>query len=143
MKAQVIPIDTKLSASKRREIVDEFGRLSVHVDDLKKKKDRYDQLRTQIANWHESDDAEATFTEEGNQWTVELSARSLEREITSIPKLTKYLGLSRFLELCKFSLGDIDKHVPVEDRAEFVSCERTGSRTLKAIAKDIDLKAAA
>lgn len=133
----MIPIDTKLSVRKRREIVDEFGRLSLRIEAAKKDKDRYDQLRKQIANWHANDGAEASFVEEGEQWAVEVSARSFEREITSMSKLKAYLGLKRFLDLCRFSLENIDKHVPVEDRAAFVSCERTGSRTVRPIAKDL------
>lgn len=135
MQAQIIPIDTKLSARKRRELIDELGQLSLRLEALRKEKQRYDQLRTQISNWHDTDDAAASFVETGDQWTINLSARSYEREITSMAALKKYLGLSRFLGLCKFNLGDIDKHIPVEDRAPFVACEQTGSRTLTPIRK--------
>ena len=142
-KAQVIPIDSPLSARKRREIVDEFGRLSLKIEAAAKDQERYEQLRKQIAGWHEKDDAEQSFSEEGAEWSVELSACSFKRAITSMPKLKAYLGLTRFLQLCKFNLCDIDKHVPLEDRKAFVSCQRSGSRTVTPIQKDLGERMAA
>lgn len=133
--AKVISIDS--APVRRSEIVDEFGRLSAKIAELKSAKDRYDQLRKQIAGWYESADPEGTFTEEGTCYSVEIGARKFERVITSMKKLKAYLGLTKFLELCSFTLSAIDEHVPVEDRAPFVDCTRTGSREIKPIAKNL------
>jgi hypothetical protein len=109
-------------------VVDEFGRLDDELAGMKPKERRHEQLRKQIAGWFESADPAGTFVLEGRAYTVEVSPRSNERKILSMPKLMKRLGSTLFLKLCTFPLKVLDAHIPAAEQEPLVATTPTGSR---------------
>lgn len=132
-KQKITPIGP--SPEEKRQIVDEFGRLGKQLDEAAPLEKRYNQLRDQILSWHANSPADQSFTEEGELYMAEISARAIERTIVSMPKLQKRLGLKTFLEICSVTLTKLKGHLGELELARFLKIEHSGSRRVKPIPK--------
>ena len=131
----------RLAAVKARiALIDEFGELDRRVAEFRPVVDRHKRLKEEIEGWYERDEATDSFVAEGNCYQLQISARSNKRKIIGMAKLFTALGKTRFLELCSFPLTVLDRLLP--DSAAYVSEERTGSRTIKPVAKAVLERAA-
>lgn len=120
-------------------MIDEFGELKRREAEFGPVAARLRLLRETIASWLPEDhpgDQPATF--QGSLYTVNLSIAQQQRKVTSFPRLFKVLGRTRFFGL----LGKLQGWVSVlegelgKEKAEFwLVQERTGSRTITAVAK--------
>jgi hypothetical protein len=119
----------------RRGAVDEYGELCRQVAAFKPVLDRQKALEREIASWYDEQAPEEAYEVEGTVYTVQISARKRERRITDLPALFKHLGKLEFVRWCTFPLSAIDKLIDKDLQSEFLTEERTGSRTVKAVAK--------
>ena len=119
----------------RAAIIDEYGRLSTHLKGLNEKIKRQEQLRKMILTWYTGGEVDQAFDEDGQLFSVHIGPCALQRSIRSMVALKDRLGLTKFLKLCSFSLERLDTVLLPEDQSTFVVQQRTGPRTVIAIAK--------
>ena len=115
--------------------IDEYGAVSRAIAEFKPQLDRAKALKAHILGWYHDLPPEETFVSHGNQYTLQVSARSWEREITSMWRLYRTLGMKRFFACVRAKLGEIDKHVPEAEQGQFLRKERTGMRDIVAVPK--------
>jgi hypothetical protein len=119
------------------EIYDEYGRLDLAEQQKTPGQERMATLKKHIITLAEAEPANAPVTYDGEQFFLQLTARSNEREITDLGKVYKFvvakLGLKAFLDLCTFPLAAVDAHIPEARRKEFVSEAQIGTRRVKAV----------
>jgi hypothetical protein len=119
----------------RPRVVDEFGELSRQIAAFKPVIDRHKVLEREIASWYDSDNPAEAYEIEGSVYTAQVSARKRERRIVDMGKLFRHLGKLDFIRWCTFPLSAIDKLIASDLQSEFLTEERTGSRSVKAVAK--------
>ena len=122
------PIDAPLSAARRAEIVDEFGRLDAKLAGVAGDVAKHKKLREQIAGWYEQADPEQEYVEHGERFTASISKRAEERKILSMRAVYRRLGLKRFLELVSMTLKNLDAAIALDDQKGLTARARTGSR---------------
>jgi hypothetical protein len=119
------------------EIYDEYGRLDLAEQQKTPGQERLATLKKHIITLAEAEPANAPVTYDGEQFFLQLTARSNEREIIDLGKVYKFVvakrGLNAFLDLCKFPLAAVDANIPEARRAEFVSEAQTGTRRINAV----------
>lgn len=115
----------------RAAVVDELGRIEqklLEVDLLSKRRER---LREKIRSWFPpTEKPDASFTVDGQLYTVEISARESQRRITSMFELLARLGVQQFLAHASFSMTVLDSLILPADQTGLVATERTGPRRL-------------
>lgn len=122
-----IPAPQIPTAQEVIDTVDEFGRLA----DLNRAPvARQEKLRKRILSWHADMPAGHYATEQGNIYNVEISPKKMERKVTALGKLCKFLGVKKFLTICKVNLEQFEPAVPPEERAPFIIEDRTGGRNV-------------
>lgn len=124
-----------LSNKQRVAIIDRFGELKRRVAEFKPTSDEAAKLEKEIASWYEDEPADEAFVAAGNSYTVQIGPKALERRITDMPRVLTIVGKSRFLEICRFPLAAVDQHIPATQVPDVLSSERSGNRTVKAVAK--------
>lgn len=112
--------------------IDEFGRLQ---HELKPKNARLDELRNVVKAFYDTKPENQAFLEEGDDYSLQISERAMERTIFNMAKLKNLLGLRTFLKFCKFSMADVDANVPTVRHKDFLKKEQTGSRKYTAVAR--------
>lgn len=128
-----------MSTLERAQIIDEYGDLQRRVKEFKLTQDRYEALGKTIQSWYEESDPEMPYLAEGLRYTITVSAKENQRKIKSIPKLYKFFGREKFLEICSVALGVLDKTLPEWLHAEHIVTARTGKRRLDPIAKVVSI----
>jgi hypothetical protein len=120
------------------ELIDELGdvreRLARSPVSRLKKRER--AIVGIILAWMQGKKATATSTFAGSRFTVRVSACSHERQIKDLRKLFDRLGKKRFLELCSFTLKALEDHVPLPERAEFITETQTGARDVETLPRE-------
>jgi hypothetical protein len=117
------------------ELVDEYVETKAAVEKLKKDplfaklKQLEESLRNEIGPIPE----DQTQIVKGNIHEVELGMASMVRTITNMSKILEFVGLESFLKSVTFPLGDVDKYLTEEQKAEVLECARTGSRSIKVL----------
>jgi hypothetical protein len=127
----------------RSAIIDEYGELDRRIAEFKPICDRAAALKKEIVSWFERESADQSFVAEGLRYTVQISPKAVERRIVDMAKLFLRIGKAKFLELCRFPLAAIDQHIPAENHSEFLLSERSGNRSVKAVAKASAIRKAA
>jgi hypothetical protein len=117
----------------RAQVADEFGELERRIQEFKPVRDRHEALKKQIQTWFEQEPADQPASVEGKLYLVQASARANQRKVKSIASLFRRLGKALFLEVATVPFTAIDRVLPAEEHEKFVSEERTGSRTIKAV----------
>lgn len=145
---KVIPIQPPLAQASARAariaILNELGRLSSRLQAVKPLQDRYEQLRAQVAGWYGDAAADESFTEETDQFVVEIGARGEQRHIRSIRHLQKRMG-GEFWKHATVPMSALDTVLTEAEAAEYIDKLRTGPRRVKVTAKLVEepLQAAA
>jgi len=144
-RAEVVDISTRLNVAlepSREEIVDEFSKLDGQLQPIKPLLKRHDELRKKIQGWYDNEPAEQAFTVNGeNGNVVSVSARSHETKIVAMSKLFTSLGKARFIALVHMPLKNLYSAFSRDAAADYVETERTGSRTVRAVAVDTKIAA--
>ena len=117
----------EIEAARRSQVVDDFGRLAVKLEPIRKDLKRYDDLRKEIVGWYAEEPGDEAFVAEGRSYEVEISERSEER-VVDIAKLQKKLGSKLFMSIVKVPMGLLDLHVAPEAQKGIVSKEQSGPR---------------
>jgi hypothetical protein len=119
------------------EIYDEYGRLDLAEQQKTPGQERLATLKKHIITLAEAEPAHAPVTYDGEQFFLQLTARSNEREITDLGGVYKFicakLGTKGFLDLCSFPLSAVDAHIPEQRRKALVTESQTGTRRVKAV----------
>lgn len=116
-------------------IVDEFGEIDRLVKAFAPTLRRHEELKKQIQSLAADKPAEVDVSLDGRLYQVQISARKLERKIVDVPRVFVMLGKKRFLELCSMTLKALESAITPDRFAEIVVEDRTGSRTITAVAK--------
>ena len=128
-----------MNAKQKSAIVDEYGALHARIAAAEIQIDpdrrRAEQLEAEILSWHAQTPAEDCVVEEGARFLVRIGARSLQRRIVNMIGLYKFLGQAKFLSLCSFPLGQVDKMLQPSEAGKYVEGGRTGARSLKVAEK--------
>jgi|ERR1041384_5796580 hypothetical protein len=116
--------------------IDEYGELDRQLALLTP---RHKALKARFQAHFESHPADQPAVVHGSIYTLQLSARSKERTIVHQVKawniLRKKIGLSALIALVKIPLTTaIDQHTTEAEQKTFLIEERSGSRTIKAVA---------
>lgn len=122
-------------SSLQRAQIDEFGELQRRVAEFQPTAKRSKELAEQIESWCTDEPAGLSLVLEGERYTAQISAQKLESEVVDLPKLLKKIGPNRFLLLVKGLVTKARSVLTPEEAKIFVAEERTGSRTVKAVAK--------
>src|SRR4029434_9551151 len=116
----------------RKAIVDEFGRLALNLSAAKSLEKRHEQLREIITGWYT--DPAQKYNEEGIDYSLEVGPQAKRRIIVDLAKLSQRLGL-KFLPCCTVSVGELDRVLPADDQAGYVTETLSGPRSIRAIRK--------
>jgi len=129
--------------AKRVAIIDEFGELERRLKVQKPERDRHKALEAEIVAWYRDEPAEESFVAEGTLYSVRISARAKKRTIFNLDKVFRLLGKIKFLSLASIPLSAVDRELPDADHSTFLKEERSGSRSVEAVAIVPALKRAA
>jgi hypothetical protein len=125
----------------RLDVIDEFGRISVQLEKLRRLEKRQEQLRAKIQSWYAQAAAAESFSIEGREYSIEVGPCSLKRMIPDLSALAERLGEKDFYCICNVSLEKLDCYLSLNDQKPFVVSDRSGPRPVKAIAKCNELLA--
>jgi hypothetical protein len=131
----------------RASLCDDFGELK-RLDDANKLAHAPTAARLKliteiIQSWVPSElagDQDASF--EGSFFTVTASIRTNETKVTSMAKLFKFLSATKFFLVCKIGVGALEENIGKAMAASWLVKDRTGYRTITAVAKAQSDKAA-
>lgn len=124
-------------ATERAARVDEFGELDRQITAMRPRVARLAVLRAEIQSWYAESDAAGTFAVAGELYDVQIGAKAQQRT-PMMQKLYRFLGKVKFLENCTFPVSTADKL----DASAFFQTERSGPRTVTAVAREARQKAA-
>jgi hypothetical protein len=96
---------------------------------------RHEQLREIIGGWYAAGDPAASFDEEGKQFSLHIGPKARKRTVADLAKLYKQVGVQKFLGLVTVQLEKLDRVIPPAEQTGLVSSDRTGNRSIQAIAK--------
>jgi hypothetical protein len=115
------------STPKDRADYDEYARL---VDATKAPNARKEVLRVRILAKHKYLLPADSDTARGEVYELLISAQGMERKVTALSKLCKYLSPKRFFAACSVTIAAFEAQVPEADRAQFITEARTGGRRI-------------
>ena len=127
--------NARIALAQRAAIIDEYGKLDAELNAMKPKEKRHEQLRKAIMSWSADLAADEAAELQGSRYSVQISACSMARKIRSMIKLKARLGQKIFFDLCRLSLEELDKRIPVPEIEQFVETTQTGRRSLVVIPK--------
>jgi hypothetical protein len=145
-KAAVIeeePVSGALSPAEFRALVDNYGevdqRLELIESDRKILLAQKKKLSEPLLAAYAELPADETAIAEGERYRVTIGAKENRRRITDLGKIFKIFGRDRFLELCDIALKKLEEGLAELKKSHLLPTlvvqERTGPRTLSAIAK--------
>ena len=116
-------------------VIDEYGEICRQIDALKPAFARQKVLRVLIDMWSEAAEADQPALFTGSKYDLQVSPRENQTKIASIRRVSKLLGVSRFMSICSITLKAVRENVTQAQFDSLVVTERTGSRSVKAVAK--------
>ena len=105
---------------------------------------RYAEVSALILAAYETWPASEPIVAEGARYKLPVSARRLERKIIDLAAFFKRIGRERYLEICKPTLGAIEKEIPKEKLGLYIEGKETGPRQIgEPVQKEVIEKRAA
>ena len=132
---------TVKSDQDQRALIDEYGELDRRMQLRAMDHARYETLKKAIKGWFDTAPADADGTVEGDVYLLHLSARERERRVRDMRELVDVIGLDKVLELASVAIGALENLIGKARVAQLTVDARTGSRRIKAIAKQAAGKA--
>lgn len=122
------------------EDIDRFGDLDLKVQLFAPTAEEHELLKKKIEAAVATKPGDLPAQVQGHRYELQLSARRNKRTITNVTKvfslLRKRLGLAGLLSLITIPFGEaVDKHMTDAEKAGLIVEERTGSRSVKVVAK--------
>jgi hypothetical protein len=108
----------------------EFDEYAHLVESTKAPNARKEALRLRILAKFDYLAPEAVEFARGDVYELEIGAKGMERKVTALTKLCKYLTPKVFFSLCKITLEAFESHVTEADREQFMTEARTGGRRI-------------
>ncbi|MDP9171442.1 MAG: hypothetical protein M3N54_12550 [Acidobacteriota bacterium] len=114
----------------------EFAELYLWQQSIAAKLGKLEKMKGEIKSWYDDQPAALDFTASARGYEVQVSARSIEKQWTSVRKVYKAVGsLKDFLGICTVTFKAVAEKIGAE-KAEALQVEsRTGSRRIKAFAQ--------
>jgi len=116
------------------ELIDEFADMRAKMrawkPDVNPHAQRFGAVKQQILDCYEGADPEQTYLAEGIVYKLPISACELRRKIKDLYKVFLRLKSKRFVSLCSFTLGALEKAIPKDKLAQYIHEERTGPREI-------------
>ncbi len=125
-----------ISINSKAQMIDEYGELSRQIAEMKPNLARHKVLSDLLQSWYLEHPAGLPAVAEGHHYSLQIGPRENHTTILSIANVRKAIGAVRFLEVCSITLKAIKECLgdgPAFD--SLVSIDRTGPRSLKAVAK--------
>jgi hypothetical protein len=120
----------------RAAIIDEYGELKRQEAAFQPTADRLKYLRSVIAGWiPDTHPAEEGIEFHGLRYEVHATARANERRVANLAKILKFLGREKFFSVCRVAVGALEEALGKAAAAPWFVSERTGPRTISAVAK--------
>jgi hypothetical protein len=91
---------------------------------------RYAEVGALILKCYEAYPASEPVVAEGLRYRLPITARRLERKIIDLAGFFKKIGREKYLEICKPTLGAIEKEVPKEKIGLYIAGSETGPRQI-------------
>lgn len=117
-------------------LIDEFGAVAVLRDrmkaDLAPVEAAYQKLRKQFEGYIAWAAPGDTFCEIGEAYTLDISARGLQRTV-DIAAARKKLGAAAFLEICTVTQSALNTVLPKPQVEALLVSEQTGARSYVAV----------
>lgn len=98
-------------------------------------KDRHEKLRDLILSWFSDLPPDQAAFISGDESTVLIGLRQLQRNIFLIHQVYKALGKDRFLGACSISIKALEAELGKEEAAKHLVEEYTGPRKLTPVKK--------
>jgi hypothetical protein len=131
-KAKIPQIKVDAAAAALALEVDELGDLEKELAPLRPKIARLELLRKSVRSRFDDSPADESFDAVGDRFVVSVGARSME-SIVDMPRLIKLAGIKLVQTFARVTLKDLEAHTTFAMRAQVVSQQQTGYRTLKAL----------
>lgn len=122
-------------ANNRAAIIDEYGELSRQLAELDPIKSRHELLRKVIQGWFDAVPADEPAVMQGRRFTLQVSPKENSTKLKSIRAVFREMGENKFLDHCSITLKAVKDVLGEERFKNFATTDRTGYRTLKAVAK--------
>lgn len=129
--SRILPISANQEG--RVALIDEYGQVCRQLDLVKALEKRQEFLRRTIAGWFADNAADQAFVAEGTKFIVEVGARATRRTIKNMAALQTRLGKAKFFRVVTVPMAELDRVLPADEQAEFVSLDRTGPRNVRLI----------
>lgn len=123
------PAELELEAKLAAE-VDELGALEKELAPLKPKLDRVELLRKSVRARYDASPAGECFEAKGSRFVVMVGARA-NQSVIDHARLFKAIGAKLFQSLAKTTLKALEENVSCAVRADVVSVQQIGARSLK------------
>ena len=118
----------------RAQLIDEFAELREKVKRWKPNVNphlaRFAELEATILGWYEKTPADTAAIAEGERFKLPISACAVKRSIRNVAAFFKLVGQRKFLSICSITLGAIEKELPKDQRAKFITSEQSGARRI-------------
>lgn len=130
----------------QRAQVDRLGALQRLIAEFKPIRNEHDlvmkeadSLAKEIASWiPQNTPAENGVVLEGERYNAQISARSNERRVKDFAPILKAIGQKAFLAAASIPLKVLDVLLNDEQKAKYISQERTGSRRVTCVAREVE-----
>lgn len=113
-------------------VVDEYGFVDEQYKIFEK---RRKALREQILAQRPNLAANATSIVSGDRYDVQIGAHKRERAVGKLKDLLKLVGALRFWKMVRVSVTDLEKELPADQAAPFITETHSGGRTLTPVRK--------
>ena len=121
-----MPLPTKVCIPPA--LIDEFGDIVRQRDAFAPTERRYAKLRDQMKELLADAPAEEEFAFEGERFTLNISARSIERKV-DIKAARRYLGVTLFMQCVSVTMSALSNFLSKPEVEALTISERTGSRS--------------
>jgi hypothetical protein len=121
-----MPLTTKVSIPAA--LIDEFGDIVRLRDAFSSTERRYVKLRDQLKGLVAEAGAEEEFTVRGDRFTLNISARSIERKV-DLKAARRHLGAGLFMQCVSVTMSALSNFLSKPEVEALTISERTGSRS--------------
>lgn len=124
--------------AEQKKLIDELGECEERIGQLDPDIARVKVIKEQINTWITDEAADKPVVLQGNVFDSVAGVRKKERKIVAMDKVFAVLGKAKFIGLCSFPLGILDKVIPNSKAAGLVVEERTGARQIETVRRVAD-----
>jgi hypothetical protein len=91
---------------------------------------RFAEVSSLILGRYAQAPADRSILAPGARYLLPISAGRMKRSVVNLEKFFKAVGRQAYLEMCRPTLGNVEKAIPKEKQSLYIAESQTGNRTI-------------